>query len=168
MTIQDLGSIGELIAALATIATLIYLAIQIRQNTNMAQTQYVSSSIENLRPFQLWRAESAEKARIYRKGLTDLDSISIDERMMLDGLLHMQLMQFADSRVAHEKGILADEFFDGLKIYVASILNMPGAAAWWAENKTFYSTTGLDALLDAQMKTTPSYREIAPSVWKDN
>ena len=33
MTIQDLGSIGELVAAIATIATLVYLAIQIRQNT---------------------------------------------------------------------------------------------------------------------------------------
>jgi hypothetical protein len=33
VTIQDLGSIGELIAAIATVATLVYLAIQIRQNT---------------------------------------------------------------------------------------------------------------------------------------
>ena len=33
MTIQDLGGIGELIAAVATIATLAYLAIQVRQNT---------------------------------------------------------------------------------------------------------------------------------------
>ena len=33
MSIQDLGSIGELIAALATVATLAYLAVQIRQNT---------------------------------------------------------------------------------------------------------------------------------------
>lgn len=33
MTVQELGSIGELIAAVATLATLIYLAIQIRQNT---------------------------------------------------------------------------------------------------------------------------------------
>ena len=32
MTIQDLGSIGELIAAIATLATLVYLAAQIRQN----------------------------------------------------------------------------------------------------------------------------------------
>jgi hypothetical protein len=33
MTIQDLGSIGELVAAIATVATLVYLALQIRQNT---------------------------------------------------------------------------------------------------------------------------------------
>ncbi len=34
MTIQDLGSLGELIAAVATVATLVYLALQIRQNTH--------------------------------------------------------------------------------------------------------------------------------------
>ena len=33
MTIQDLGSIGERLAAVATLATLFYLAVQIRQNT---------------------------------------------------------------------------------------------------------------------------------------
>ena len=33
MTIQELGSIGELIGAIATVATLIYLALQIRQNS---------------------------------------------------------------------------------------------------------------------------------------
>ncbi|MEZ5491118.1 MAG: hypothetical protein R3F50_12480 [Gammaproteobacteria bacterium] len=33
MAIQDWGSIGELIGALATIATLVYSAIQVRGNT---------------------------------------------------------------------------------------------------------------------------------------
>ena len=37
MTIQDLGSLGELIAAVATIATLVYLAMQIRQNTKQVR-----------------------------------------------------------------------------------------------------------------------------------
>jgi hypothetical protein len=37
LTIQDLGSIGELIAAIATVATLAYLALQIRQNTRAIQ-----------------------------------------------------------------------------------------------------------------------------------
>ena len=32
MTIEELGSIGELVAAIATVATLIYLSTQIRQS----------------------------------------------------------------------------------------------------------------------------------------
>jgi hypothetical protein len=38
MSIQDLGSLGELIAAIATVGTLIYLALQIRQNTAVVRT----------------------------------------------------------------------------------------------------------------------------------
>ena len=37
MTIQDLGNIGEVVAAVATVVTLVYLAIQIRANTNAVQ-----------------------------------------------------------------------------------------------------------------------------------
>ncbi len=38
MTIQDLGSIGEFVAAIATIATLAFLAIQIRHSNQAART----------------------------------------------------------------------------------------------------------------------------------
>ena len=37
MTIQDLGSLGELIAAIATVATLGYLATQIRLGNRLAR-----------------------------------------------------------------------------------------------------------------------------------
>ena len=39
VTIQDLGSLGELIAALATLVTLFYLALQIRANTVLAKAE---------------------------------------------------------------------------------------------------------------------------------
>jgi len=37
MTIQEMGAAGELIGGIAVIFTLIYLALQIRQNTKSAQ-----------------------------------------------------------------------------------------------------------------------------------
>jgi len=39
MNIQDLGSTGEFIAAIATLVTLVYLASQIRQSTKVAKAQ---------------------------------------------------------------------------------------------------------------------------------
>ena len=43
VTIQDLGSIGELVAAAATIATLAYLAAQVRQNTRALRSSTFQS-----------------------------------------------------------------------------------------------------------------------------
>ena len=44
MTIQDLGSLGELIAAVATVLTLGYLAVQLRQNTKALRSQTFQQS----------------------------------------------------------------------------------------------------------------------------
>jgi hypothetical protein len=38
MTIEDLGNLGDLIAAIATVATLIYLAQQIRKNSKSVES----------------------------------------------------------------------------------------------------------------------------------
>lgn len=44
MTIQDWGAVGEIVGAIAVVASLIYLAIQIRQNTHQ-----VSHSVESMK-----------------------------------------------------------------------------------------------------------------------
>ena len=38
-TFQELGSLGEFIAAIATLITLVYLAFQIRQNTKISRAK---------------------------------------------------------------------------------------------------------------------------------
>ena len=44
MTLEDLGSVGEFIAAIATLATLLYLVAQIRQNTRaLKSTSFMES-----------------------------------------------------------------------------------------------------------------------------
>jgi hypothetical protein len=45
MTIQDWGSAGELIGAIATVATLAYLAVQLRINTQIAKTSALQSML---------------------------------------------------------------------------------------------------------------------------
>jgi hypothetical protein len=44
VTIQDLGNIGELIAAVATVLTLFYLAVQIRASTRVARLEALHST----------------------------------------------------------------------------------------------------------------------------
>ena len=46
MTISELGSIGELIGAVATVATLLYLALQIRANTHSAKYNAINEKLK--------------------------------------------------------------------------------------------------------------------------
>ncbi len=48
MSIQDLAALGEFISSIAVVLTLIYLAVQIRQNTKTTRTTASNSALSDL------------------------------------------------------------------------------------------------------------------------
>lgn len=76
MTIQELGSLGELIAAIATVVTLIYLATQIRHN-NKALAESTSGAINASYASINSRISSDEQfAELFVRGRQDIRSLS--------------------------------------------------------------------------------------------
>ena len=65
MTIQDWGAIGEVVGAAAVVASLIYLAVQIRQNTlQLRANSYDLTADHVIRLQHLWAMDN-ESAHIY-------------------------------------------------------------------------------------------------------
>jgi len=87
MTIQDLGSIGELVAAVATVATLAYLAISIRQNTRALRSSVHHALSDSHAHYNLLLAQDADLAKLFNAGAADLDALSPEDRHRFDRLL---------------------------------------------------------------------------------
>ena len=89
MTIQDLGSIGELVAAIATIATLVYLAIQIRANTTALRLE----SRGRLHAGGMTHASviggSPQAADVFTRGLGDYHGLAPAEATQFQFLFSM-------------------------------------------------------------------------------
>ena len=58
MTIQDLGALGELVGSVAVLATLVYLALQTRQNTMAIAAQLDAVAVATAQNSQLLAATS--------------------------------------------------------------------------------------------------------------
>ena len=86
MTIEQLGNIGEFVAAIATVITLIYLAFQLRQNTRALKATafqgVVSEMGKNVEPLM----NSAEMAEIIVKSTAEPESLTPVERLRLKAL----------------------------------------------------------------------------------
>ena len=67
--LEDLGNLGEFVGGLAVIATLIYLALQIRQNSNLLRRAAAESAASGAAASIGLAAQSPENAAIYHKGL---------------------------------------------------------------------------------------------------
>lgn len=136
MTIQDLGSLGELIAAVATIATLGYLAIQIRQNT---------TSVRAASRFDVasgWRAHNRQMLdpavnRAYVKGLHAYPDMPYDERNQFGNLIGDHSVFFQGAFALYEEGQLDRQTYEDYLIWFACQVVTPGGNAFWKEMSPF-------------------------------
>lgn len=134
MTIQELGSLGELVAAIATVATLIYLALQIRRSTQATRAGSFHAISDSMNHVNIAVAQSPELARIWVVGSAGRSSLSEQERLQFDNVLlsyfHVfETMHYQAYVGAGERNLLLAE-----ERSLAALLSTPGVREWWAEN----------------------------------
>ena len=98
MSIQDLGRLGEFVAAIATLVTLVYLALQIKHNTRALDEASIRASLNDASRFRDKLIENADVARLDREGLLNPESLDATERlrfrMLLDELFSSWAYQY--------------------------------------------------------------------------
>jgi hypothetical protein len=100
MTIAELGSIGEFIGSIVVLITLIYLAIQVRQNTRHVQAQmghdgWLANTHDEIAKFGDEAAEVLAKADLGLEDFTDKELKILDANFR-SLLLHMGRVEHLD------------------------------------------------------------------------
>ena len=81
MTISELGSVGELIGAIATVATLMYLALQIRANTLSAKYSAINDIINRVIKWQSRIADTPDLMSSWKEGTQNYHGLNIEEKV---------------------------------------------------------------------------------------
>ena len=136
MTLQDLGNVGEFVAAIATIATLAYLALQIRRNTTSVR------AASRLEIASGWRAYNRlvldSDARLtYAKGLREFPDMPFDQRSLFSVLLGDHAVFFQGTFALYEEGQLDEGTYQDYLTWFACQIATPGGSEWWAETSGF-------------------------------
>ena len=84
---QILGNFGEFVGSIGVLATLAYLAVQIRQNTRATQAASHHAITDSLNQGNIAVAQNAELAHIWVTGCDDRTSLTEADRHRLDSLL---------------------------------------------------------------------------------
>ena len=84
MSIQDLGSIGELVAAIVVVITLVFLTLQMRQNTQAVKNSSALAGLQFWTDFLRPIAHDSELADLYARGMQSFVSLRPDDRVRFD------------------------------------------------------------------------------------
>lgn len=136
MTIQDLGSVGELVAAIATVATLIYLALQIRQNTTSIRAASRLDVASGWRMHNRMMLDVAVR-RAYDEGLRAYPDLPYDKRSAFLTLFSDHSVFFQGVFALYEEGQIDGQTYQDYLTWFACQAATPGGRAAWAESSPF-------------------------------
>jgi hypothetical protein len=148
MSLEDLGNIGEFVAAVAVVVSLIYLAVQVRQGAaSVRATMFVTSST-NQAEMASQVVQDPELARIYRVGQRDFESLTEDDQtrfvIFFATLFRTYEQMFQQDRM----GLLDPEVWEGRREAMLRFLEQPGVRTVWRRRCHAFSRSFRD-LVDA-------------------
>ena len=125
MRLSELGSLGEFIASLATLVTLIYLARQIRDNSANLNRETQRATLADASAWRSHLIDSPELSEIYRVGITNPEELDPSERIRFRMLLHSLVEIWAFAYIHDENRLEAQEKF------IIDTLSQPGGKLAW-------------------------------------
>ena len=139
ITLAELSQLSQAVSSAAVVASLIFVGVQIRQNTKSARAASHHAVSEALNRINLLWAQNSEVTRIWFLGMSDRGALTPEDRWRFDSMLRAYLhvcetMYTQAGLGAGDRGIvLAEE--DGIK----TVFSSAGARDWWADNPFGFS-----------------------------
>jgi hypothetical protein len=140
--LEALGNLGDFIGGIAVVATLIYLAVQVRQNTlqlresaKITRIQARDTAFQSFSDFREKIVSNADVAALYLEGLRDPDTLGPVERLRFN-LLASELFHILHTSTYRIEQIRADDIEEPLReLGIESILRAPGMVKWWQRHR---------------------------------
>ena len=134
MNWQAIGAVGEVLGALGVIATLGYLAVQIRQNTRSLRDSAFQEIVNSVGELTMRLGTNQQSSAILRRGLLSPDDLSEDEWFQFSMLTHSMINNFQNYYWMHELGLIDDSLWASTANNLRAQMKLPGYQAWWKRN----------------------------------
>jgi hypothetical protein len=138
MSLNDLANLGQVIGAIAVVISLIYVALQIRQNTNAVRSATAQTVHEHFSNWYNLVAADAELARIAANGLRDYSSLSEQERVRFVATFMSFISYSQNAFLKWREGLLKPALWLGWEQVMMNLFGAPGGKALWKERSYLF------------------------------
>lgn len=135
MSLTDLANLGEAIGGLAVLVTLVYLAVQVRQNTDLAQG---AAQRDLMNAFQANLDRIARDPRLWQRGLVEFETLSNAEQLTFMATVNPFVNHLEQVLRMRARGLETQDNLDVYGDICMAIIQEPGARRVWEQTKPLY------------------------------
>ena len=131
MTWETAGVFAEVVAAIAVIVSLLYLAIQLKQNTELARAELEVQLGITWADMHDNMIQNPSLARAYDLAAKDWDALSEEDVRAYLWFVAKSFHILEGMYRQHQRGLLANEVWTPYASYIAGVLQIEAVLGWW-------------------------------------
>lgn len=133
MNWDAIGAVAEAVGAVGVIASLLYLAVQVRASTRASAVESKFRSAEMQNDFVNSLIETPELNDLWLRGLGNLDSLSESDYYRFSNMSLKAFWLFSACHFQYRTGALSEGEWYESRAVLHYWLRSPGCQAWWAK-----------------------------------
>ena len=139
LTLEQASYLAEIIGVLAVVVSLIYVGLQVKQNTHVVRLNTVHNIAEGQREVNALMAANGDLCDVIFKGLQDAESVSGAEKMRFYILAHVIFRPLEDAYFQYQERALEEKQWQALSRQFMNFIKLPGFVTYWEDRKFMYS-----------------------------
>jgi len=139
MHLEQLANIAEVFGMFVVAITLIFLTVQMRQNTRAVRSNTVHGISESFRAQYALVGGSELVAAVYLTGLTNPQELKTAARVQFYALMHNQVRGYEDAFYQQVEGALDARYWAGMHGQMINTSSQPGFIQYWNDRRGWYS-----------------------------
>jgi hypothetical protein len=137
--LETINAIAQLVAALGVIASLFYLAAQIRQNTQSQRSVVVDSLTQSLIALLGPQASDLDQMRALVSITEDWHGASEADRLRAVSMLFTMSKVFENAWFQQRQGTLDAEQWEAWDLHIRVYYHRPGVKTWWSLRRAMFA-----------------------------
>lgn len=157
---QALAAIAELLGAIGVIASLVYLAGQVRSSGNQARQAAIQSVANKMST--VWNQLAAETTGdLWVRGSMGTPNLANEtERVRFSAFLFSLFQPYEELFHYWQRGLVDEWTWESHSSVCHALMGTPGFADWWEMRGDWFSSAFQDHI-SATLETIPAYRRFA-------
>ena len=147
-----IGATGELLGAIGVIASLLYLARQMRRAAADARQATAQAVFTRLNTAFETTSANPQLAGVFVRGTSDLSALSPEEAIQFSSVFFTLVRPYEELFYYSRAGAVNEWVWESVELLVLPALTTPGALEWWAKRQSWFTSAFQDHVAEVLPK----------------
>ncbi len=152
MKLSEWANVAEIVSAVAVVTTLLYVGLEINQNTRAIQSGTHQALLDSAQELDYLKLANPHILEAVLKAESGVESLTVSELEIFNMYAQMTFSKWENIFLNHEQGLLDTDLWLGYSSSYETLLDVPAYVRFWEQRRNLY-VPSFRAFVDSEVSS---------------